>query len=155
MPNFSVIHFVPQRFTLINITSDKTTSHKSSSIIVLVTFTTLLLHTTTNMTTNSEKPAPKAKALSLFLMAYKSTSPAYKENSKRINKLWDQVKNSELSKSDYMLEVEAMLASYGGYADVVEKTVRFYVEKTGEWTLKGDDKYCLDAKQIADKLLKK
>jgi hypothetical protein len=107
------------------------------------------------MTKNSEKPTPEAKALSLFLMAYKTVSPVYKENSKRINKLWDQVKIGELNKSDYMVEVEAMLTSYGGYADVVEKTVKFYIDKTGEWTLKGDDKYCLDAKKIATDLLSK
>ncbi|MBT6870752.1 MAG: hypothetical protein HOA66_04770 [Candidatus Marinimicrobia bacterium] len=47
-----------------------------------------------------------------------------------------------------------MLTSYGGYSDVVEKTVRYYIEKTGEWKLQGDDKYCLDAQKIADKLLK-
>jgi len=107
------------------------------------------------MINKSEKPTPEAKALSLFLMAYKSVSPAYKENSKRINKLWDQVKTGELSKSDYMVEVEAMLATYGGYVDVIEKTVKFYIEKTGEWTLKGDDKYCLDAAKIAAELLSK
>ena len=48
-----------------------------------------------------------------------------------------------------------MLTSYGGYSEVVEKTVRFYIEKTGEWKLEGDDKYCRDAQQIADKMLKK
>jgi len=104
---------------------------------------------------NSEKPTPEAKALSLFLMAYKTVSPVYKENSKRINKLWDQVKTGELNKSDYMAEVEAMLETYGGYTDVIEKTVKFYIEKTGEWTLKGDDKYCLDAKKVAAELLSK
>jgi len=107
------------------------------------------------MTTNSEKPTPEAKALSLFLMAYKTVNPAYKENSKQINKLWNQVKTGELSKSDYMVEVEAMLASYGGYADVIEKTVRYYIEKTGKWTLKGDDKYCLDAAKAAAEVLNK
>ena len=102
-----------------------------------------------------KKPSPEAKALSLFLMAYKKTNPIYKENSKRINRLWDLVKSDELSKSDYIEEVQNMLTSYGGYSEVVEKTVRFYIEKTGEWKLQGDDKYCLDAKQIADKILKK
>ena len=53
-----------------------------------------------------------------------------------------------------MKEVQNMLTLYGGYSDVVEKTVRFYIEKTGEWKLKGDDKYCLDAQIIADKLSK-
>lgn len=102
----------------------------------------------------TEKPSPEAKALSLFLMAYKTTKPIYKEKSKRINKLWNLVKTNELSRSDYMKEVQNMLTSYGGYSDVVEKTVRFYIEKTGEWKLQGDDKYCLDAQKIADKLLK-
>jgi len=100
-----------------------------------------------------KKPSPEAKALSLFLMAYKKTNPIYKEKSKRINKLWDLVKSEELSKSDYIEEVQNMLTSYGGYSEVVEKTVTFYIETTGEWKLKGDDKYCLDAKQIADKIL--
>ena len=40
------------------------------------------------MKNNIEEPTPEAKALSLFLMAYKSTSPTYKNASKRINKLW-------------------------------------------------------------------
>ena len=35
-----------------------------------------------------EKPTPEAKALSLFLMAYKTINPKHKEESKRINKLW-------------------------------------------------------------------
>ena len=48
-----------------------------------------------------------------------------------------------------------MLETYGGYAAVVEKTVKFYIEKTGEWKLKGDDKYCLDAKEVADRMLSK
>lgn len=104
---------------------------------------------------NSEKPSPEAKALSLFLMAYKAKDPVYKEKLKRINRLWDLVRMQELSKSDYMEEVQKMLTSYGGYEDVIEKTVRFYVEKTGEWKLKGDDKYCQDAQKIADKVLKK
>jgi len=102
-----------------------------------------------------EKPSPEAKALSLFLMAYKTIKPIYKEKSKRINRLWDLVKDNKLSRSDYMEEVQNMLTSYGGYSEVVEKTVKFYIEKTGEWKLQGDDKYCLDAKQIADKILNK
>ena len=68
-------------------------------------------------------------------MAYKTTSPAYKEKAKRINRQWDLVMAEELSKSDYLEDVKSMLNSYGGYAEVVEKTVRFYIEKTGEWTL--------------------
>ena len=102
-----------------------------------------------------EKPSPEAKALSLFLMAYKTINPIYKEKSKRINRLWDLVTKDELSRSDYIEEVQNMLTSYGGYTKVIEKTVRFYIEKTGEWKLQGDDKYCLDAKKIADKILKK
>ena len=107
------------------------------------------------MNNNTEKPSPEAKALSLFLMAHKSESPVYKENAKRINKQWDLVKTDELSKSDYSEEVQKMLETYGGYAAVVEKTVKFYIKKTGEWKLKGDDKYCLDAKEVADKMLSK
>ena len=107
------------------------------------------------MKKNIEKPSPEAKALSLFLMAHKTISPIYKDKSKRMNKLWDLVKNNELSRSDYMEKVQNMLTSYGGYSEVIEKTVQFYIEKTGEWKLKGDDKYCLDAKQIADKILNK
>lgn len=102
-----------------------------------------------------EKPSPEAKALSLFLMAYKTKDPVYKDKSKRMNRLWDLVNMNKLSKSDYIEEVQNTLVSYGGYSEVVEKTVRFYIEKTGEWTLQGDDKYCLDAKQIADDILKK
>ena len=102
-----------------------------------------------------EKPSPEAKALSLFLMAYKTTSPVYKEKSKRINRLWGLVIKDELSMSDYIEEVQNTLTSFGGYSEVVEKTVRFYIEKTGEWKLNGDDKYCQDAKQIADKILNK
>ena len=100
-----------------------------------------------------EKPSPEAKALSLFLMAYKKTNPVYKEKSKRINRLWDLVKSEELSHSDYIDEVRKMLTGYGGYSEVLEKTVRFYIENTGEWKLEGDDKYCIDAKEIADKIL--
>ena len=88
-------------------------------------------------------------------MAYKTTNPIYKEKSKRINRLWDLVRSDKLSRSDYLEEVQNMLTSYGGYSKVVEKTVRFYIEKTGEWKLQGDDKYCFDAKQIADKILNK
>ena len=44
---------------------------------------------------------------------------------------------------------------HGGYSVVVQKTVKYYIDKTGEWTLKGEDKYCLDAKKVADTLLNK
>ena len=108
-----------------------------------------------SMKKNIEKPSAEAKALSLFFMAYKTIDPMYKEKNKRINKQWDLVKIDELDRSEYMEEVQSMLSSYGGYEEVVEKTVKFYIEKTGEWTLKGDDKYCQDAQKIADKILKK
>jgi hypothetical protein len=101
------------------------------------------------------KPTAEAKALSLFLMAYKTENNSYKEKSKRINRLWKLVTINEFSNADYVEEVQSMLKSYGGYAEVVEKTVRYYIEKTGEWNLKGDDKYCQDAKKIADTMLKK
>jgi hypothetical protein len=101
-----------------------------------------------------EKPSPEAKALSLYLMAFKTTKPINKENAKRINKQWDKVKLKELSMQDYMKEVQTMLKSYGGYSKVVEETVWYYIKKTGKWELKGDDKYCIDAKQFADKILK-
>jgi len=107
------------------------------------------------MKKNIEKPSPEAKALSLFLMAFKTKNPIYKEKSKYINRQWDLVILNKLSKSDYNEEVQNLLKSYGGYSEVVEKTVRFYIETTGEWKLKGDDKYCLDANQIADKILQK
>ncbi len=99
-----------------------------------------------------KKPSPEAKALSLFLMAFKKTNPMYREKSKRINKLWNLVGTGEFNKSAYDEEVQNMLNSFGGYLEVVEKTVRFYIDNTGEWKLRGDDKYCTDAKQIADKL---
>jgi hypothetical protein len=105
------------------------------------------------MNKKSEKPSPEAKALSLFLMAYKTKDPIYKEKAKRINKLWDLVRNAELEKSDYAKEVESMLAEYGGYDAVVEKTVRFYIDKTGSWKPQGDDKYGTDAQEWAEKLL--
>jgi hypothetical protein len=106
------------------------------------------------MTKNIAKPTPEAKALSLFLMAYKTTSPIYKEKSKRMNRLWDLVTTDKLSRREYNEETQDMLTSFGGYSVVVEKTVQFYIDKTGEWKLQGDDKYCQDAKQIADKILK-
>lgn len=107
------------------------------------------------MKSKTVKPSAEAKALSLFLMAYKTIKPIYKEQLKRINKLWDLVKLNELSKSDYMEAVQNMLTLYGGYDAVVEKTVQYYIEKTGEWKLEGNDKYCNDAKQIADKIMTK
>lgn len=105
------------------------------------------------MKNKPEKPSAEAKALSLFLMAYKTIDPIYKEKSKRINRLWDLVLRDELSRSDYMNELQDMLTAYGGYSAIVEKTVRYYIEKTGEWKLQGEDKYCVDAKKIAAKIL--
>ena len=107
------------------------------------------------MNRRTEKPSAEAKALSLFLMAYKTIDPIYKEKSKRINRRWDLVLKDELTRAEYNEEVLEMLELYGGYSKVVEKTVKYYIDKTGEWTLKGDDKYCQDAKLIADKILKK
>lgn len=100
-------------------------------------------------------PSPEAKALSLFLMAYKAKSAIYKEKSKRINRLWDLVKAGKLKDSDYMEEIKSMLEGYGGYEAVVEKTVKFYIDTTGKWKSQGDDKYSLDAKAVADKMLSK
>ncbi|MFT6997683.1 MAG: hypothetical protein ACJAQ4_001437 [Cryomorphaceae bacterium] len=107
------------------------------------------------MNKDTEKPSPEAKALSLFLMAYKANDPFYKEQLKRINKQWDLLQKNKISKNDYQEDVQTMLTSYGGYEAVVEKTVQFYVNKTGAWKLKGDDQYCQDAQKVADKFLKK
>ncbi len=96
-----------------------------------------------------EKPSPEAKALSLFLMAYKTKDPIYKEKSKRINRLFDLVKTNELTKEEYLESVENMLDLYGGYKAVIEKTIQYYVDKTGEWKSKGEDQYAEDAKEIA------
>lgn len=104
------------------------------------------------MRKNTDKPSAEAKALSLFLMAYKTTSPSFKEQAKRINKQWDLVQSGELNKGDYIAEVQEMLDSYGGYEEVIEKTVRYYIKTTGEWKLEGKDKYSTDAKLIADKI---
>ena len=105
------------------------------------------------MAKSKEKPSPEVKALSLFLMAFKKKSPAYQDKSKKINNLWSKVVSDDLSKAVYLEEVQNMLASFGGYQVVVEKTVRHYIEKTGEWKLEGNDKFCVDAKKIADKII--
>ena len=107
------------------------------------------------MSNNIEKPSAEAKALSLFLMAYKTINPIYKEKAKRINRQWDLVKTNQLSKSDYMEEVQVMLDSYGGYNEVISKTVKHYIDKTGALQYKGNDKYGKDAQKIADDLLSK
>jgi thymidylate synthase len=100
------------------------------------------------------KPSAEAKALSLFLMAFKNSKTIYKGQAKRMNKQWERVKNNELSMDEYTEEVKNMLSTFGGYAKVVEETVWFYIKKTGAWTLKGDDKYCKDAQKIADRIMK-
>ncbi|GLR19809.1 hypothetical protein [Portibacter lacus] len=107
------------------------------------------------MTNKSEKPSPEAKALSLYLMAFKSTSPKHKEKSKRVNRLWGLVQKDELELSDYLIEVQNIIKSFGGYETVVEQTVKYYIDKSGEWKLQGEDKYSVDAKAVADKLLNK
>ena len=107
------------------------------------------------MSNNIEKPSAEAKALSLFLMAYKGEDPIYKEKSKRINRQWDLVKDNQLSKDDYLKEVRNMLDLYGGYSVVIEKTVQHYFDKTGAWQYKGSDKYGKDAQKIADEILNK
>ena len=107
------------------------------------------------MKKKTEKLTSEAKALSLFLMAYKSKDPIYKEKAKRINRLWDLVVAEEITKDKYLAEVQQTIKAYGGYTEIIEKTVQFYIDKTGEWNLKGDDRYCIDAKKIADRLLKK
>ncbi len=107
------------------------------------------------MDRRKEKPSPEAKALSLFLMAHKSIDPIYKEQSKRMNRLWELVLENDSRMKDYIKEVQKLLASHGGYAVVLEKTVKYYIEKTGEWKLKGDDKFSRDAQEVADKIMKK
>ena len=54
------------------------------------------------MANHSQKPTPEAKALSLFLMAYKSYDNKYKEMLKRINKRWDMVRSEDLDKEIYL-----------------------------------------------------
>lgn len=99
-----------------------------------------------------DKPSPEAKALSLFLMAFKNTSQEYKGKYKHIKKQWGNVLNKELSTEAYTKEVNDTLESYGGYTEVIKKTVQFYLDKSGEWSLKGDDQYCVDAQKIANEL---
>ena len=107
------------------------------------------------MKNNGVKPSPEAKALSLFLMAYKSTSHLHKEKSKRISRLWNLVTHGDISMEEYLEEVHETLESFGGYTEVIWKTVKFYIKKSGKWTLKGDDQYCVDAQKIADQILNK
>jgi hypothetical protein len=107
------------------------------------------------MDKQSDKPSAEAKALSLFLMAYKTTDPVYKEKLKRINRLWDLSKNGDLDKADYEKEVLNMLDAFGGYSIVIEKTVKYYIDKTGKWKLTGEDKYAQDALKAVKKIQKK
>ena len=101
----------------------------------------------------SKVPTPEAKALSFFLMAYKTIKPVYKEQAKYINRSWDLVNINKLSFDDYQEEVKDMLETLGGYEVVLEKTVKFYIHKTGEWKMNGQDKYCQDAKVVAEKIM--
>lgn len=57
--------------------------------------------------------------------------------------------------SDYTKEVKNLIMSYGGYHEVILKTVQYYIDKTGEWKSQGTDKYGLDTQKIADSILKK
>lgn len=107
------------------------------------------------MEEESVKPSPEAKALSLFFMAYKSQNPIYKEKAKRINRLWDLVKYNEMTNEEYQAELEKIIDIYGGYDAVVEKTVQYYIDKTGAWKNNGNDQYSQDAQKFADAILKK
>jgi hypothetical protein len=105
------------------------------------------------MEENREKPTPEAKALSLFLMAFKSDNQSYKDKSRQMKNRLDLVSAGKLDKDTYQNEVKSALVSYGGYTDVIEKTVKFYIEKFGEYKSQGDDKYSQDAQAIAEKLM--
>lgn len=105
------------------------------------------------MKDNTIKPTPEAKALSLYLMAFKNSKTLHKGQAKRMNKQWDRVKNGDLSMEEYLDEVHNMISTFGGYAKIIEETVWFYIRKTGEWNLKGDDKYCQDAQKAAKRIL--
>jgi len=100
------------------------------------------------------RPSAEAKALSLFLMAFKSKGASYKDHARIINKRWELVKHDKLSWKDYAREVKSMLATYGGYEEVIEKTIRHYIEETGAWRSNGKDKYSMDAQKIADEIIK-
>lgn len=105
------------------------------------------------MSKDTEKPTPETKALSLYLMAFKKKNPECRDKSRTIKRFWELVQLGEMSKKAYLEEVQNMLTSLGGYAEVVEKTVQFYINTTGEWKLVGEDKYCQDAKEVADKIM--
>lgn len=104
------------------------------------------------MSDNTQKPTKEAKALSLFLMAFKGKKPIYKEKLKRINRVWNLVKNEEFPDEEYQKEVNELLSEYGGYAAVVEKTVQHYINTSGGWNLNGEDEYNADAQKVADKI---
>ncbi|MGB0933281.1 MAG: hypothetical protein ACPGU5_03305 [Lishizhenia sp.] len=104
------------------------------------------------MSDNTQKPTKEAKALSLFLMAFKSKKSIYKEKLKRINRVWNLVRNDEFPNEEYQKEVNELLTEYGGYDAVVEKTVQHYINTTGEWKLNGEDQYHADAQKVADKI---
>ncbi|MDA9773818.1 hypothetical protein N9B82_02580 [Saprospiraceae bacterium] len=106
------------------------------------------------MADQTTKPTPEAKALSLFFMALKSKSPSFKEKAKRINRRWDLVGLGRITMDDYKEEIQNTLSEFGGYEEVVEKTVRFYIDKFGEWKSTGEDKYSQDAKAIVEKIMK-
>ncbi len=102
-----------------------------------------------------EKPSPEAKALSLFLMTFKATDPACKTKSIHMNRLWDLVKAGKMRQTKYNGEVQNTLTLFGGYSEVVEKTVKFYIKKTGVWKVQGNDKFSVDSKKVAEKIFNK
>ena len=82
------------------------------------------------MKKNNHTPTPEAKALSLYLMAFKASNPALKEQAKRMNKEWDRVKEALLTKEDYAVKVESILRSHGGYDKVLKDTVYHFIKKS-------------------------
>jgi len=84
------------------------------------------------MKNNLEKPAPEAKALSLFLMAHKNVGSEHKENANYIKELWSMVLNGKLDQRKYSQEVSAMVKFYGGDEKGVENKVKYFFYKNGE-----------------------
>ena len=105
------------------------------------------------MEDNKQKPTPEAKALSLFLMAFKSENQQYKDKARQMKNRRDLVMAGELDPDKYQNEVKGTLATYGGYTKVIEKTVQYYIDKFGEYKSQGDDKYAKDAQAIAENLI--
>ncbi len=105
------------------------------------------------MEDNKQKPTPEAKALSLFLMTFKSENQQYKDKARQVKNRRDMVLSGDLDKDKYQNEVKGILATYGGYTKVIEKTVQHYINKFGEYKSQGDDKYAKDAQAIAEKLM--